>query len=625
MALQELQTEVVENTFLTNYISDIPWHEYSSNEYNNNKTRYLENFTKHLAVKNPVIPLINYFDDKWDFNDYMAYKNRRENIVSFVHAPSEIKTALKFFVIDGMTKGLKPSTLNNKVMDVIGIVSEFIKEGKLSCVDLMTTDDIIEIILNKGNSSSTNRISFCSAADYFSFTQKRYKKYMTINIDILREYSRQCEREAALLKEENKYQDIPEEYFITIRNMAVKVMRDDTQPYNFRMTACGIVILSQLGLRIGEVLNLKTTDLFTIHLPKSGLEANYIRYRTFKPSHINTPVKECNIFCTPLCYEAFTIAVNIRNNCQFSQNNDYLIIFDEEGPSNNKVPFSRERFNYLYDRFFIIYLYDECHREWDNIEPTVYKKKDTVYIPATPQYRVHVCTELYYRCVPAIYIMKFYGHLEESMKLYYARPKDTRQENAAYTENVLKNILQRNVRPLSMFGPQYSKNLIDNVKAFLEKKNIVIYNDSQEIMKALDPVINIRGKRGGVCIKTSLLPCSIDAKSDELNCAANLCPNIFFFFYNIADSYMDFQTLKQTYERAVDNKNFIAAETQLKLIKRLTQTRIIPELEELEIELAEKGIDNVINDFPYLAEIINSRNEIRKEILLWSKKNVTRG
>ena len=139
-------------------------------------------------------------------------------------------------------------------------------------------------------------------------------------------------------------------------------------------------------------------------------------------------------------------------------------------------------------------------------------------------------------------------------------------------------------------------------------------------MKELGDKVIIRGKTGGVCIKTSLMPCAKDARTNQMMCAYNLCPNLFHFYYMIDVSYLNFKTLQDTYETMKKNNNIKAAQKELNKLKDLLRRRLIPELDELEKELARKGFETIINQHPSLVEIIENKDNIREEIELWMNK-----
>ena len=102
------------------------------------------------------------------------------------------------------------------------------------------------------------------------------------------------------------------------------------------------------------------------------------------------------------------------------------------------------------------------------------------------------------------------GHLSEYMLGYYVRPKDTYQENIAYSEKVIREIAGDDLTPIGLMG----SDLRENIKLFISERKLNVKTDTSQIMEALGNKLVIRGKTGGVCIKTSLMPCARDAGED---------------------------------------------------------------------------------------------------------------
>ena len=92
-------------------------------------------------------------------------------------------------------------------------------------------------------------------------------------------------------------------------------------------------------------------------------------------------------------------------------------------------------------------------------------------------------------------------------------------------------------------GGSFGSDIKKSIQQFVKDNNFNVQNDIEAIVKAMGDRVIIRGKTGGVCIKTSLMPCAKDARTNEMFCAYNLCPNLFTFYYMADISYLDFQTL----------------------------------------------------------------------------------
>lgn len=162
--------------------------------------------------------------------------------------------------------------------------------------------------------------------------------------------------------------------------------------------------------------------------------------------------------------------------------------------------------------------------------------------------------------------------------------------------------------------------LKENIQKFIADNGFNVHTDIEAIVKALGDKIIIRGKTGGVCIKTSLMPCSKDARTNEMMCAYNVCPNLFHFYYMVDISYMNFQTLQETYKAMLSTGKVKAAQKELAKLKDVLNRRLIPELDELDKEIVNKGYNTILDKYPALIDIMENRESIRKEIEEWRTK-----
>lgn len=211
------------------------------------------------------------------------------------------------------------------------------------------------------------------------------------------------------------------------------------------------------------------------------------------------------------------------------------------------------------------------------------------------------------------------GHLSEYMMGYYVRPKDTHQEDIAYSEKILQQVVGEEY--LNLLGGDNGKELKVRIKEFIAAKHLNVMTSPKEIIDAYGSTLVVRGKRGGVCIKTSIMPCAKDKRTNALYCSYNLCPNLFHLFYMADSSYADFQTLQTTYTAAKEQDHLREAEKELHKLHDLCTHILLPELDELENEIARKGVPHIKDHYPNLLHIIENYDEIRKEIATWMNKS----
>ena len=91
-------------------------------------------------------------------------------------------------------------------------------------------------------------------------------------------------------------------------------------------------------------------------------------------------------------------------------------------------------------------------------------------------------------------------------------------------------------------------------------------------------------------------------------------------YYDLVYYLKEFEILKLTYNTNMENNQINASEKELYKIKNLIRAKLIPELVELDRKLLISKSEEIIEEYPEMENIINNKDEIRKEINLWIKK-----
>lgn len=610
---------MIDSNLAYDYVDGIPWDKNPAFAFSNDAEAYLNAFKNIISVVPTKDLRISYSDDIWDFNTYFKNQNNKSLKFIFSNYPEEIRDYAKFFVLHCIMGKKKISTTNVRILAASGIISDIIANTTHKSIYLITTEDIKTEIARRNVSPSTAHNHYESIYQFYFFLINNYKLDLPVDIGEIKQLGIAEKNRAKAAIDETKLPNIPEDYFSKILNAAIKVMRDKSETYNSRATACLIIMLTQLGLRIGDLLALTTDRLFEKKLARSGNTTHFIHYKAQKPSKPHSPMLEFDIFSNSLCTEAYSTLKNLRKNCKFSTE-PFLYVLDHCQNSNDTYPIAATRFNQEFKKFIFNQLYDDAIKDWEGVKKSVYyfaaKKSIKLSVPDTRQFRVHLCTALYEKGIPLVYIQRYMGHLSEYMLGYYVRPKDTYQENIAYSEKVIKEIVGDDTTPLGIMG----NDIKTNIQKFIADNNFNVYTDIDAIMQAMGDKVIIRGKTGGVCIKTSLMPCSKDARTNEMMCAYNLCPNLFHFYYMADVTYINFQTLQETYDTNLKNGQIKAAQKEKNKIKDLLKRRLIPELDELDKELSRKGSQQIIDNYPGLRDVIENEIGIRREIAEWMKE-----
>lgn len=613
---------VIPGNFAYDYVGDIPWESTPLFAFSGDSEKYLEAF-RNVVDQVPVRDMkISFADDIWNFNPYFEGINSQAYRLNFSTFPESIRDYMKFYALYSIMGKSKISTTHDRLARFKSIITKIMISPKNE-ITLITTEDICDYIEEKELSPVGKHDLYIASFMVLSFIKNNYHLPLLVDLPLLKK--RAVEEKKRSKEENSKLPDIPKEYFNAILNTAVKVMHDNNSGYNRRVTACAIVMLTQLGLRLGDLLALRCADRLKKTIPGSNHKVAYIHYRSRKPSKPHDDMLEFDIFCTELCSEAIDILIKLRKSNPLSKDNDYLYVLMSGYNTKDELPIDNQRFRLEYRRFIFEELKEKALLDWDGVPKISYRpygpvgsNHDIVSIscPDTRQYRVHLCTTLYndYN-VSLEFIRRYMGHLSEYMMGYYVRPKDTYQEDIAYAEKAIQEIA--GTEDLQLLGGSSPDSLKENIKKFITEKNIDVMTDARAVVDAFGDKLIIRGKRGGVCIKTSILPCSKDRRTNALYCSYNICPNLFHFFYMADISYADFKTLQETYKAAKEHGHSREAEKELYKLRDLCRKTLTPELDELQREIDRKGTAHIIKKYPSLLPIIEDMDSIREEVSTW--------
>lgn len=599
------------------YIDDVPWERHPAFAASD-LPAYAEGFAKVLDRVPEGGGRISFSSDRWDFVPYFEKHSGPSYVLRFEGLPFEIKDACKFFAIYSMRMKKSVPTVNSRLGSFKSLAVNVLAETAHGSISLVTTEEIVEEIEGRGAGHVRCHALYQSACQVLRFLERHFGFELLADVDELEERGIRHNRASKDQADARKLPDIPAEYFDAILGAATEAMRDESAPFDERATACALVMLTQLGLRSGDLLGLGTGRLRSTTLPKSGRKASFIRYESRKPSKPHDRLLEFDMFSTALCTEAYETLAQVRERHPLAGEVDFLYL-NSSVTDAESLPVENRFFNDQYLALLARRVPELSAREWPGVPARKVKvdgAERVVSAPVSGQYRVHLCTALYNHGVPLTYIQKFMGHLSDSMVGYYARPKDTFQEDAAYSEKVIREMVSYDLTPLGgSQGPEIKQRL----REFAEEGRFNVDSDIAAIVEALGSKVAIRAKRGGACIRASLMPCAQDARTDEVLCAYGLCPNIFHFFYTADITYADFLTLQQTYAANMAAGFGRAADKELAKMRDLCRRRLLPELDELDREIERKGEDWIESRYPALRGIIDRRDAIREEVSEWMR------
>ena len=615
----------LQNHYYEDFIVNIPWESNPMLHPHDNFAAYIAAVRMIMGDK-PVAQSVDYNSDTWDFNrTHEVPTNNPHAIFQLGNVPEELKDYVRFFIIHKLEKPKKLSTINTRLHNALSIICSIIQKTPHKTIGVIDIDDIVEEVQSRDVSASHIHNMYESLYQFYYFLEENCHRSLPVKLQTLKRLGIEAKRQSMITQDEDKLPDIPKEYFNKIFTVCLAVMRDKNKPNRDRAVAAAIIILSQLGVRLGDLLRLAADSLFSQEV--EGHIMYYINYSVEKLSKPHAPQARFDIYASELCVEAFNILLEMRKYCPQSGQFNYLIMLPvvPNNPKKITYPMLNTTFNNVYKHFCVKYLPLECRYEWKGISPSsvmVYDKekkkmvKETIYVPESGQFRVRLCTYLYEHGVKLSFIEQHLAHLSEMMFGYYARPKDTRQENAENAERFIKNIILDGMTPIGL----HSEELSANLRSFIERKKLNVHTDMKEIMDSLDNEVAIRAKTGGFCYRSSLLPCPEDPHTNKLLCAYNRCPNVYSFFYMADITYSRFTACKDAYYANLQRGLKNAARKELISAQDIINRTLYPQVFQLEKELNKHGREDILAKYPQLADIVNNIETIKQEMRIWKVK-----
>lgn len=622
--------------------------EYNTHIYNPSNT-LSDIFNKIKEMDRlPFTDLEIYFSsDTWDFSPLIDSNvnasNRGEYILNFTEIPDDFKDVIKFFMYDIATSGYKSIKTCNGNLAHLRQFCSFLYGNLIISFSTLSTEIIDDYVsaLESGEFSKKGTLKKNTVEakkdvifEFLSFYSRKIEELDYSSI--LKKLTRtKVDNELMIIeKEGSKTPDIPKILFNQILSTAIRVMNNNQVNADDKAIACMIVLLSQTGLRSSEIVLLKTSFLQEIKILDGSKTCYFMTYISPKSGQRgeNNSYSEGKTYVNDLTHNAFITLANLYSEKRQKLGIDWLICPDLV----NKFPLSTRQVEKRLKYFLLEYRNEiNCinkkndYPELKSVNIGVYKKnnipkksklsklKDSDYFSyITPhQFRVHVCTELYYKNVPIDVIQYYMCHLTEDVTDYYIRRPERTEEEDKLSTALLTDIIKDGVKPLG----DGTNQLMSKIEEFIEKNNYNVDKDVASIVSSLKRRIPIKLKASGLCIKSGpKRPCSKDSNTDEFYCASGICPNHFHLYWMIDITYKEFQNLLITMKHNETNGFKRQAEHEKRKLSFIVKDRLLPELKQLKEQLETKGLEAIRNEHPNIISVIDNYDSIYKEANLWA-------
>ena len=566
---------------------------------------------------------IYYMDDFWDFSGYQKNNTSISHYhFDFSNAKDCFKDELKNYVLICVVEGRKKINVIKANFTFIHQLLDYCYEKGVTHVKDIEAEHIKGWIENHPNHLSVRymNIKVQAIKAFCEYYDANFLK--TFNEDFYREINSIVDSTLVKAEAENcKTEDIPSDYFDKTLAAAIQTIDDKEAPVYYRALSCMLLMESQVGLRAGELFDLRVGCVKPVSIA-TGDVAYYLEYKTWKRHH-GTKISSAEIsYVNELFKKGYDAIIQLSKDKRKELNSDCLFV-ESKGGTATKFPVPSESVSVHMNNLFVYY---------DKYFPTVYnepqivdnlscssintKRKDsTQYVvrPTITQFRVHMCSDLYAKGCPIEYIEKFMSHLSAEMAYYYVRPKNSVQENLDEATRVLKELVTKESIPIGV-----EKGLVEKIDEFIVENKMSVEKDLDAICAKLADRIPIRVKTGGVCIKSSRFrECSKDAVTDEFYCAYGVCPNIYTFYYMADLSYAQIKELCEAID--INRKKGCVKQVQknIHMVQTILRNKLIPQIDELKRMMATKGLDHVLERHPQMTDIVVNLPRIEKEIDEW--------
>lgn len=571
---------------------------------------------------------IYYSDNLWDFTPYTTLNvSKRKMKFNFERVNAVFKDDVKNYVLVKILENKCKVQSINRSFGVLCRFFNHIQEKHFYDVKDISSQSI-RGFLNQQEEKSVFEIRRAKTViyDFYTFYSTNFTNILTSEMKDLLDLGDY--RAFKAIKEQNKTTDIPADYFDKLISILIKIIDEHQESIDYRATACITLILSQTGLRIGEVLSLDDGCLETIKI-FNGEETNYIKYKTWKRENGNNIASIAKTYVNELTKKGYNALLELHKEKREKLNMNFLYMGGSSMNNTSQFPISPDAFNRQQRKFYCYIdkyipttnLPQEQHSELQPVNVindytvnTLNKDATTLTYPKNHQFRVHVCTELYNKGVPLKYIQKFMAHLSTEMQGYYVRPtKSNPQEDMDFTLKTFEKIVSGENKLLGG-----STGLTEKIQEFIKENNYKIETDMKSICEKLSVKIPVRQKTGGVCIKSSMLrECSTDAKTNEFYCAYGVCPNIFHFYYMADVSYRQSKELTETIEINKHRGHLRQVQKEMNMLQTIVKQKLVPELDELKNMITKKGVQAILQEYPDLQYIIENLDTIYQEVEIW--------
>lgn len=244
-------------------------------------------FIDEIKTQN-ILPLsgVNnkYSDDVWDLSNLTL--NNKTATINFSDINPSFEDYIKAYCIGQLLLNQKKISGIQSSIRTLKRMLFYMESKGLFNINLLNIKLIKEFVEdNLKTTCNKNQAAFITEIKQFLFflNANMNCEFNIVGIDeLISSYSLAVKKESLT----GKTEDIEKDYFNSFLSASIKTLNDKSAALQFRLMAGLYIILSQTGLRIGEVLALEADAMSMVKE-----DIYYLKYKTFKKVKGNGSVK----------------------------------------------------------------------------------------------------------------------------------------------------------------------------------------------------------------------------------------------------------------------------------------------------------------------------------------------
>lgn len=281
--------------------------------------------TNFLPLSDKVI-LFN--SDRWDFSEYTTLNIPKSSMTfNFKTIPEVFKESSKLYIlIKILENDNKIQTIHRKYR-CLNPFFQYLNENYYNSIELITTHTINEYITTLTDKSAKTKVLHKqSIKDFLVFYTSNIKEFDIRDVEKLL-----SKRDLASLKaatEQNKYANIPTDYFNKLISVLIKTIDDPTKPIRIRAVACCILLISQTGLRSSELLSLEINSIFEENISNEK-KASYLKFTTWKREKGDNVQSENITYINDLAVKAYKTLTELHSENRIARKKTCFLYQEE--------------------------------------------------------------------------------------------------------------------------------------------------------------------------------------------------------------------------------------------------------------------------------------------------------